>query len=138
VADTSNIANAMIALLGADATLLGYCPNGVYYDEAPPESTQFVIVSMIEAVDEPQFQGTAFEDGTYLVKAVMLSTANGDIKSAAARINALLDQQPLTATGYSVSIMRRVKPLRETEVDEEDETIRWQHRGGWYQVVASA
>lgn len=136
--DTSNIANAVIALLGADATLLGYCPNGVYYDEAPPDSTRFVIVSFVTAHDEPMFGARAFEDGLYLVKAVMLSTAGGDIKAAAARIDTLLEQQPLTVSGYSVTLMRREEPLRETEVDEVDASIRWFHRGGRYQVVASS
>lgn len=137
MADSSNIDNALIALLGADATLLALCPNGAYYDEAPPGSTRFVIVSLMDETDEPIFRGRAFEDGTYMVKAVMRSNASGDIKSAAARIDALLDQQPLTVTGYNVTVMRRTSRIRQTEVDEEDQTIRWQHRGGLYQVVAS-
>lgn len=137
MADTSVIANAIIALLGADSTLLGLCPNGVYYDEAPPGSTRFVIVSLVDAVDEPMFGARAFEDGLYLVKAVMLSTAGGDIKAAAARIDVLLEQQPLSATGYSVTVMRRENPIRDTEVDDVDKSIRWFHRGGQYRVVAS-
>lgn len=136
--DTSNIANAVIALLGGDSTLLTLCPNGVYYDEAPPGSTRFVIVSMVAGFDEPMFGARAFEQGLYLVKAVMLSTAGGDIKAAAARIDVLLEQQPLTVTGYSVSTMRREEPVRYTEVDELDKSIRWFHRGGRYQVVASS
>ena len=136
--DTSNIANAIISLLGADATLLALVPNGVYYDEAPPNSTRFVIVSLVEGNDEPMFGARAFEEAQYLVKAVMLSTAAGDIKSAAARIDTLLEQQPLTATGYSVTTMRRVEPIRVTEVDEIDKSIRWYHRGGRYEVVASS
>jgi len=136
--DSSNIDNALIALLGADATLLALVPNGVYYDEAPPGSTRFVIVSLADQRDEPMFRGTAYEDGLYLVKAVMLSTAGGDIKAAAARIDVLLDQQPLTVSGYSVSIMRRESRVRMTEVDDVDNSIRWFHRGGRYQVVASA
>lgn len=138
MADSSLIDNALIAKLGADATLLALCPNGVYYGEAPPGSTRFVIVSLIDANDEPMFEGTAFEDGQYLVKAVMLSSENGDIKAAAARIRTLLDQQPLTVSGYGVSIVRRVAPMRNTEVDDLDKSIRWFHRGGRYQVVASA
>lgn len=136
--DSSNIENALIALLGADATLLGLCPNGVYYDEAPAGSTRFVIVSLVDEQDGQMFGARAFEDATYLVKAVMLSTAAGDIKSAAARIDTLLEQQPLTVTGYGVSIMRRDSRVRSTEVDDVDKSIRWFHRGGRYQVVASS
>jgi hypothetical protein len=137
MADSSDIDNALIALLGADATLLSLCPNGVYYDEAPPNSTRFVIVSLADQHDEPMFRSRAFEDSLYLVKAVMLSTAGGDIKSAAARIDALLDQQTLTVSGYSVTTIRRDSRVRITEVDDEDKSIRWYHRGGQYQVVAS-
>ncbi len=137
MADSSAIDNALIALLGADATLLALCPNGVYWGESPPGSTRFVIVSFVEEHDEPQFGGRAFEDGMYLVKAVMLSTAGGDIRSAAARIDALLDQQTLTVTGYSVTDMRRDSRVRQTEDDEVDASIRWFHRGGVYKVMAS-
>lgn len=136
--DSSDLDNALIAKLGADVTLLGYCPNGVFWDEAPPGSTRFVIVSMVDQHDEPQFSGRAFEDALYLVKAVMLSTASGDVKAAAARIDALLDQQSLTATGYGVSLMRREARVRITEVDDVDNSIRWFHRGGQYRVVASS
>lgn len=135
--DTSDICNALIAKLGADVTLLGYCPNGVYESEAPPGSTRFVIVSLSSADDEPMFDGRALEDAQFLVKAVMLSTAGGSIQSAAARIDALLEQQPLTVTGYGVSVMRRTEPVRYREVDDVDKSIRWFHRGGIYQVVAS-
>jgi hypothetical protein len=137
MSDSSDIDNAVIALLGADATLLGYCPNGVYWDEAPPGSTRFVIVSMVEEHDEPMFRSRAFEQGLYLVKAVMLSTAAGNIKSAAARIDALLEQQSLTVSGYDVSILRRDSRVHYTEVDDNNASLRWQHRGGRYLVVAS-
>jgi len=140
MADSSDIENAVIALLGADATLLALCPNGVYNDEAPPTSTRFVIVSLVDESDEPMFNGTAFEDMTLLVKAVMQKLPNGpnpDVKSAAARIQALLHQQPLTVSGYGVSVMRRTSRVRLTEVDDEDQSLRWQHRGGLYNLVAS-
>lgn len=136
--DSSLIDNALIALLGADITLLALVPNGIYYDEAPPNSTRFVIVSVVDQHDEPMFNGRAFEDTLYLVKAVMRSDANGDIKAAAARIDVLLEQQPLTVSGYNVSCMRRESRVRMTEVDEIDQSIRWFHRGGRYQVVASS
>ena len=135
--DSSDIDAALVAKLGADATLLALCPNGVYVDEAPPNSTRFVIVSLVAEFDEPQFQGRSFEDATYLVKAVMLSTAGGNIKSAAARIDTLLEQGTLTVTGYSLMRMHRVERVRATEVDDLDASIRWHHRGGRYQVTVS-
>jgi hypothetical protein len=68
----------------------------------------------------------------------MLSTVGGDIKSAAARIDTLLEQQTLTVAGYAPATMRRDSRVRLTEVDDVDASIRWFHRGGRYQVVVSA
>ena len=132
--DSSDIDNALIAKLGADSTLLALCPNGVYWDEAPPGATRFVIVSLAEEADEAVFGGRAFEDALYSVEARMLSTAGGDIKAAAARIDALLDEQTLTATGYTWMTMHREGRIRQTEVDEVDPAIRWYRRGGNYRV----
>lgn len=140
--DSSDIDNAIIALLGADSTLLGLMPNGVYWDEAPAGATRFVIVSFVEEVDVQQFGGRSFEDGLYLVKAVGLSKPSTPLgptvmKDAADRIDALLDHQPLTVTGYTWMTMHREARVRQTEVDEVDSAIRWHHRGGHYRVVMS-
>lgn len=135
--DSSAVDNAIVAKLGGDTALLALMPNGAYMDEAPQGSTRFVIVSLVDAVDHPQFGGRAFEDALYLVKAVALSTTNADIKAAAARIDALLDYGTLTVTGYSLMAMRREERVRFQEVDEVDAAIRWQHRGGRYRVMVS-
>lgn len=135
--DSSDIDNALVAKLGADATLLGLCPNGVYFDEAPPGSSRFVIVSFVDEADVGSFGSRSHEDALYLVKAVMLSTSAGNIKSAAARIDDLLENGTLTVAGYSTMTMHREARVRITEVDELDTSIRWQHRGGHYRVVMS-
>lgn len=137
MADSSDIDQALIARLGGDATLLGYMPNGVYWDEAPPNSNRFVIVSLITESDVQQFGGRSHEDALYLVKAVALSTVNANMKAAAARIDALLDGYSLTATGYSPMLLQREERIRITEVDDVDPDIRWQHRGGHYRVMHS-
>jgi len=137
--DSSDIDQALIAKLGADATLLGLMPNGVYWDEAPAGSKQFVIVSFVEQADEQAFDGRAFEDGLYLVKAVELidPAVPKNSKAAAARIDALLQDQLLTVTGYSFMAMFRERRVRIQEVDEANTAIRWWHRGGHYRVVMS-
>lgn len=132
--DSSDIDNALVAKLGADSTLLALAPNGVYVDEAPAGAKRFVIVSLIAGNDVGQFGGRAYEDTLYLVKAVMLSSAGGDVKGAAARIDALLEDGSLTVSGYSLMTMHREERIRSTEVDEVDPSIRWQHRGGRYRV----
>jgi hypothetical protein len=92
--DSSDVDNALIAKLGADSALLALMPNGAYMDEAPPGSTRFVIVSLVEAIDAQAFGARAFESALYLVKAVERSPG-GNVKAAAARIDALLDNGTL-------------------------------------------
>jgi hypothetical protein len=137
MSDSSDIDNALVAKLGADSTLLALAPNGVYWDVAPPGSTRFVIVSLADSHDELMLGSPAWEEGLYLVKAVMLTTAGGDVKAAAARIHAVLDGSTLTASGYSTMTIQRESRVRITEVDEADDSIRWLHRGGYYRVMMS-
>jgi hypothetical protein len=137
MADSSDIDNALVTKLAADATLLALCPNGVYVDEAPPGSTRFVIVSLVDENDEGIFGARAVEDALYQVEAQMLTTAGGNIKAAAARIDALLEQGTLTVAGYSVMALFRESRIRLTEVDAVDNSIRWLRRGGNYRLVVS-
>lgn len=145
MADSSDIDAALVAKLQADTGaggLMTLMPGGAWIDEAPPGSVQHVIVSLVDETDGAMFGGRASEDGLYLVKAVEMSNgptapAVKNIKAAAARIDALLEQGTLTVAGYSLMTMRRESRLRLTEVDELDASIRWQHRGGRYQVMVS-
>lgn len=137
MADSSEVDSALIAKLMADGPLMASMTDGVYFDEASQGKTKFVIVSLVTEFDEPMFGARAYEDATYLVKAVALGSSGADVKTAAARIDAVLDGQPLTVTGYKLMVMQRVERIRYTEVDEIDKSIRWQHRGGRYQIVVS-
>lgn len=132
--DSSEIDQALMALLGSDVTLLGYCPNGVYWDEAPQGSTRFVIVSQVAAFDEGQFGGRAYEDIFYAVEARMREDVGGNIKAAAARIDQLLEDQRLTVAGYTWMTMHREERIRFREVDDISPDVRWQRRGGRYRV----
>jgi hypothetical protein len=143
--DSSDIDAALVSKLGADAALLNLMKNGVYVDQAPPGSERFVIISLVEEVDDRQFGGRSHEDALYLVKAVALSTAtppvgasiSADAKSAAARIDALLEGGTLTVAGYTLMALHRESRIRITEVDDVDPAIRWFHRGGQYRLVMS-
>jgi hypothetical protein len=138
MADSSDIDNALVAKLGADATLLALVPNGVYIDEAPAGATRFVIVSLVDEADGGIFGARAMEDALYLVEARMLSTVAGaNVKAAAARIDVLLEQGTLTVSGYSLMALFRESRIRLTEVDGADPSIRWLRRGGNYRLVVS-
>jgi hypothetical protein len=137
VPDSANVDEAVRALLAADATLAALIPDGVHMDVAPSGKKAFGIVSLVIPRDVPMMGGSAMEENLYLVKAVIRGNNAVNAKAAAARMHVLLEHQPLTITGYSHSLSRRVERVRYQEVDPADSDIRWQHQGGRYEVVVS-
>lgn len=135
--DPSAVDNALIAKLLGDATLTALMPDGVYWDEAPAGVTRFVIVTLVDHVDVSLLGGRGMEDALYLVKAVALSTSGADIKGAADRLDTLLENGALTVAGYTLVSLQREERLRATEVDSDDRTLRWFHRGGRYRIVVA-
>jgi len=137
MSDSSAIDAALVARLHEDPELAALLPDGVFYDEAPHNSQRFAIVSRVpgSGVDLATFdQRRAVEDYEFLITAVMLTTAGGDIRAAAGRIDALLQDQPLPVDGYAWGATYRLEHVRVTEKDEIDPSIRWLHRGGRYRV----
>lgn len=138
VSDPSEVDAAILAVLRNDPELRALMPGGVYFDVAPPGRTQYVVVSMEFHEDAYTFDGPALETTLYLVKAIeRISDGDGNTKRAAARIHELLQDQPLTITGYVHSATTRTGRARDTEADEIDNDARWQHRGGRYQVIVA-
>lgn len=135
--DSSGIDDAIVSKLVNDATLTALMPDGVYFNEASQAATKFVIVSVVDEADVDTFGGRAYEDALYLVKAVEKSSSGVTVKSAAARIDVLLAEQSLTASGYTWMSTAREGRIRYAEVDEVDASIRWQHCGANYRVRMS-
>jgi hypothetical protein len=140
VPDSSAIDIALLMLLEQDASLLAVMPDGVWWEVAPPGAERFVVVSLLHESDTPGFDGRVIEEALYLVKAVALSTiptASQDVRAGAARIDELLERATLLAEGYTAMLLERRERVRDAEIDEVDENIRWLHRGGHYAVVMS-
>lgn len=135
--DSSAIDAALVGVLNADSALTAILTDGAHFDVSPQDATKFAIVSLVSAIDEPEYGGRAYEDALYLVKAVIRNGVKADIVAAAARIDALLEDQPLTAAGYTWMTMHRDERIRYVEVDGVDPSIRWHHRGGRYRVMMS-
>lgn len=135
MADSSAIDDALVAALLADSTLMALVPDGVYVDEAAPNAQRFVIVSLVDAPDTQGFGGRAFETPLYLVKAVTLATSGTNVKAAAARIDAVLENAQLTIAGYACLKVQRDSRFRVTTVDAQDASLRWHHRGGRYEIM---
>lgn len=137
MADSADLDTAIVAKLAGDATLLALMTDGVYFGLAPNGLTKFVEVSLVTQHDEPDFDATAYEMALYRVKAVDRSPDMADVAAAAARIHVLLQNVPLTVSGYTHMLTRRTERLRYPEVDEIDPNTRWQHMGAIYEVFVS-
>jgi len=137
--ETAAIDDAMVATLQTDPALAALCPDGVFWDVAPHGSKAFVIISLVTQSADAVFGGRAIETTIYAVKAVIVNGA-GDIAAAAARIDALLDEGTLTIPGATFMAMHRDDDngrIRYTEFDDQNKSIRWQHRGSRYRVEVS-
>jgi hypothetical protein len=137
VSDPSDVDAAILAVLRNDQALMALMPDGVYFDVAPPGRTKYVIVSMEFHEDFYTFDGRALERTIYLAKAIERDIDGADVKAAAARIDELLQGQPLTIPGYVHSLTSRTGRARDTERDEVDNSALWQHRGGHYEVLVA-
>lgn len=141
MSDSSAIDGALVTLLNNDSALMAILTDKAHFDVAPEDATRFAIVSLLDSVDEPMYGGRAFEDSLYLVKAVIrqkdAAGVSANLIAAAARIDALLEDQPLTVSGYTWMTMHREARVRYVEVDEIDPSLRWHHRGGHYRVTMS-
>lgn len=140
--DSSDVDAALSAKLLGDVTLMALMTDGVWFDSARQDASKFVIISLITEFDTAMLNARAFEDATYLVKAVAKSTEQeplpaATIKSAAARIDVLLDGQQLVVPGYKLMVMQRIERIRYLERDEVNSATSWHHRGGRYQVMVS-
>jgi hypothetical protein len=140
VADASAVDTAVIAALAADATLAALLPGGVHFGLAPQGVTAFALVTVDETAEVSVFAETpaarrAIEMITYAVQAVLPSSAMAPATQAAARIDTVLQDQPLTIPGYTWLSTVRVERLRPAgEPDAVDKNIRWQQTGGRYRV----
>jgi hypothetical protein len=137
MADSADVDAAVIAKLLADAPLMAIATDGIFFDVAKHGATRFVIVSQLAHDDADSFNAAAWEEFEYLVKAVVLSTAGADVKTAAARIQVALQDAQLTPAGYTTMRCRRVGRVRFTEPDDDNADARWQHQGGRYSVWTS-
>lgn len=131
--DTAEVDKALLAKLLADSTLTSLMTDGIYFDVAPQGAKNFVIISQMSHEDSYDLGGQAYERILYLVKAVGQATNVTNVKTAAARIQTLLQDGTLNATGYLLMYMRRSERVAKPEVDQ-DSDLRWQHRGGLYDV----
>jgi hypothetical protein len=137
MSDSSDIDAAVSAALLGDAALMALAKDGVFFSQATPNATRFVVIDLVTALDQTAFSARAYEDVTYRVKYVEQGLNGLNAKAAAARIDAVLDGATFAIAGYSLMSVERTERVRYTDIDPVDPSIRWQHRGGLYNLKAS-
>jgi hypothetical protein len=136
MANLFDLDNAVVAALLNDSALMAICTDGVWFGDATLGATRFVSVDRMEHTPTYDFGGTAWDSVTYQVKATIESVSGADIKTAADRIDALLHDATLTATGYLVQTTLLRQAIRYYETDPANTARRWWHGGGRYEVFA--
>ena len=133
--NSSDVDAAVVQRLVTDPTLAGLMPDGVFFNVAPLHATRFVVLELLTHTDTYGFNFEAWELFGYQVKAVALNSNGSDVNAAAARIRELLtDAVDMAIPGYQVMQSKRTTNIRYLDVDAENPSIRWQHRGGLYEV----
>jgi hypothetical protein len=137
--NVATVTIAVLQVLQADAALRLLMPDGVFFAEARPGSTRFVIVSLVSSVEAPMFGGPAYKDTVYLVEARALTTAasSTDVENAFARITTLLTDAELTMPEYGAMLTQFEEELESVEVDDIDPSIRWNRVGGHLHVMVA-
>jgi hypothetical protein len=134
----SAVDTALLALLRADVDLAAILGGAnVYLGDGPDHLTKLVLVLPGPSHVERMFTGqTAYELLVYSVTANIQAADWVDAFAAAARIDALLDGQPLDVIGYSLMVMKRTEHV--APYDERDDVNNvWQHAGGLYEIWVS-
>ena len=137
--DSSDLDNALVAYLAADAALTALLPDGVYLDEISAGARAFALITIVDAIDVEVFStaGPGYETVLYEITATVLAGTSANIKGAAARIHELLQDQTFPIPGYLLTACYREDRVRNIEKDEIDPDVRWFHRGGRYRIQAS-
>ena len=129
---SSSLTASLQAYLAADTALITAAPGGVWVDPGPQSVTEPFVLIVPTGGDD---QGCGIDLVTYEVTAVARPSSVAGVRTAAARIDTLLDYSSMrtSLTGYAVLGNRRTLPIDETY---EEITGRWVRVGGEYTLFA--
>lgn len=130
------VRDAIRDYLAADATLTALLTDGatgVHYQRAPKDAgAPFVVFSeSVQGSPTWTFGGLAFDTDVWLVKAVAADNVSA-AEAIAARVDALVNDAPLTISGQTLLYLRRQSGV---VYPEQDGAVTWQHRGALYRLV---
>jgi hypothetical protein len=134
----SDVDAAVVQRLLQDPALAALMPDGVFFNTAPLHATRFVVLERFGPTPTYMFGGPAWAIFRYQIKAVALNSTGSDVNAAEARIYALLqDAFDLAIPGAAVMRLELFQGIRYMDPDPENPAIRWQHRGGLYDLQAT-
>ena len=133
MAVTDAVDQALMAALLNDATLTALAPGRVHRSFEPEAAApgRCVIVTLQHEAATEKHGATAFYQTQYAVKVVDQAPTKTAAQAAADRIDAILLGAPLTISGQTHMLTRRVE--RFEEVERVGSAI-WQHVGADYEV----
>jgi len=129
----------LIAVLSADAALMAIATDGVFFNVGPSSAQRFVVLALPGTTDTEMFGGVAFETAHYEIKSVIMNGSSDDSAHAASLIDADLvglesRLAPAALVSHGLVLVQREQRIRYTETDPKAVDVRWQHRGGLYEV----
>lgn len=130
---SAEIEEMLYGTLSDDAQLGTLAPGGVWRDLAPSTAEgTLVVFSHVSTNDLYALGHRAVSDCVYQVKAITPGETSRPSWDAAARIDALLTDAPLTMSAGHVLSCRRSSVVSLTEIDAGDQ---YQHAGGLYAIT---
>lgn len=129
--------NAIVLKLQASAGVTALATGGIYA-KLPPEGLATYPMVVVYSWRPPRggrtFQGVAYEDSIYLVKAIDQNTSPKRASEISAAVRTALNEAALTITGYNSMGIIWVEDVDYTEVYQGKV---YQHEGGLYSLMGS-
>lgn len=130
--------SAIVMHLQADAGVTALATGGIFPGLPPEGEAAYPFVTVTAQLaprPERVFQAIAFEDATYLVKAIDRDTSPKRASDLNAAIRAALDGAAVSVTDYTLV---SVTWMQDVAYPEEFNGQIYQHEGGLYQIWATA
>lgn len=121
--------------VSAVTDLLDNGGSSIFRYMAPPnEDPPYIIISKQSNLPRYTMGGTAFENALYTVKAVTVGHEMAPAGTIATQIDAALNDQTLSISGYTHMRCHRENDVAFVEVDPGGQ--RWNHNGALYRIFA--
>ena len=136
MSELNTVATWLTGLFVGDATLHAVVADRIYDTLAPSTATYPLIVFQFQGGHDVATVSTEriLVDGEWLVRAIdQAETFTDDLKTAADRINALLQGQSGSPAGGTVYMADRRQPY---QLVESDAGVQYRHLGGIYRILA--